>query len=547
MARRYGNAGNVSSLVSSARSAYEKTQAIQDQIASIDWDNSAKTAEDADRYKSYLASRAKTYEQTDPMKYNTLQQKIVTTNRAFVNADISRQSDQVNQGNMTNTQKYYAMIQFANTAADNGDLNLAQRLSERANTLSMTIQREGEARAAAGVASSKQAYDNLKGGINDQITELDKARQVNEYNVRNHLITKADYINARVDLANQKAATLNDAAAGKLGALKPSDISAFQKDIVAHLNSDEYRKFGGKQGDAIKRDPSLLTQKVDGSFDATPISGYRQLTIKDVKDGNGLGVFQPIPTNVTDQNSGKMAQDAFKKAGFNLGSSAVKNGSATVTTIDPQTKEQRQIQVFIDQKSGKAYTVDPNTGLKQSVNPKDNSLGFMIDTPDGSIFPAAATKSNEQSKKDAAWFGASGVMRRFGNEFKGISGSKSASNFERTLQGIPIIGDLQHGLTNLLEAKKLEAAKKEAQAQAQAAAFKQQLAQTQAQHNAVIAEQQRNAANKQAFTAAPVYNPTTGTLSNALGPRNPAYYAPEAVKQSKTVTGVVNKALGIKY
>jgi hypothetical protein len=50
MARRYGTAGSVSSLISSARSAYEREQAYQDQIAAYEWDLSSKSAEDHDKY-----------------------------------------------------------------------------------------------------------------------------------------------------------------------------------------------------------------------------------------------------------------------------------------------------------------------------------------------------------------------------------------------------------------------------------------------------------------------------------------------------------------
>jgi len=173
MARRYGNAGNVSSLISSARSAYEKTQALQDQIYSLEFDNSAKTAEDADKYKAYLASRAKTYEQTDPMKYNTMMQKVVTTNRSFVSAETGRLSNQVIEGNMSNTQKYQQLGAFYQQAMQNGDENLAQRLYGTLDRLSVTIQNEQTAANNAATAASNKAAAAYKSGVSKDIQYAD--------------------------------------------------------------------------------------------------------------------------------------------------------------------------------------------------------------------------------------------------------------------------------------------------------------------------------------------------------------------------------------
>lgn len=385
MARRYGNAGNVSSLISSARSAYEKSQALQDQISGLEFENSAKTAEDADKYKTYLASRAKTYEQTDPMKYNTMMQKVVTTNRAFVSAETGRLSNQVIEGNMSNTQKYQQLGAFYQQAMQNGDENLAQRLYGTLDRLSMTIQNEQIAANNAATAAGNKAYStgltNMKRTIQDNKDVIAAAQR----DLKLGNVTAKEYYDGYVDKATGKKVPgigalyatqkqLLEANAAAPG-LKPEDAYDFQQQ-VSKLEADSgYSKAVNSRSYAAQyrsgAEPQVARIGKDGNIEYVDKNQLASL--------NGVGMYSDPGTIANKAALGKGSGGAYAKTSIGSGTSKQSLQLQAFKSIDnPLLKDYGNFYYAYNKLDNKTYIVDENGNVSREIdmnNPESVAKG----------------------------------------------------------------------------------------------------------------------------------------------------------------------------
>lgn len=142
---KLGNTG-VSGLIKSASTLANQIAANQDEAAKITFDNSPKTASDYQTYADYLNGRVTqllaTGSVTDNTKAMTLGQTARTAYNTYVSAEISRQSDNVLEGNASLYDKMATLQNFYNIASDpaNGNAALAQTLRGRIDTLNLQIQ-----------------------------------------------------------------------------------------------------------------------------------------------------------------------------------------------------------------------------------------------------------------------------------------------------------------------------------------------------------------------------------------------------------------------
>lgn len=133
---------SVSSLLRSAEAARNKIKSYEDQVASYNWDISAKTPDDLNEYVQHLQNRATT--SGDPSEVLSYQKKIVTARRSYISHEIQRESINVLEGRSSLTDKYNNMVGYYQAAIELGDLDLAQSLRLQLDNLDLRLQAQQE-------------------------------------------------------------------------------------------------------------------------------------------------------------------------------------------------------------------------------------------------------------------------------------------------------------------------------------------------------------------------------------------------------------------
>ena len=180
MARRLGNS-SVSSLLKQAQAAYERQQSYNDSIAAYEWELSAKTEQDWNKYQAYLKERqGKT---NDAAKKLEMEKKLTSTYRAFNSAEIQRASLAVNYGDINKTQKYNMMFGLLQRAYANGDFELAGNIESQMASLSVQIQNEANAAAGygrGGGGRGQSGYSKIQQDLRDFENKVDRAYQTGQ-------------------------------------------------------------------------------------------------------------------------------------------------------------------------------------------------------------------------------------------------------------------------------------------------------------------------------------------------------------------------------
>jgi len=495
MPRRYGQTG-LSSLVNSAKSAYEKQQSINDQMKAYEWDLSAKTAEDYANYADYLATRQKQVQSTDPGKAITFASKLTATQRAYSTNEISRQSLAINYGQGSDSSKLAKIQELARAAYAAGDDNLGQRLELQASTLDIKIKNAAE-------AGANKAYEALKKGIQQEVTSNDKMLEVAKDLFKRGLLSKGEYLKKEAQLSDQIQRTYqNNFEVDGQGNVIPKN-GLKQEDAQALY--DKYQGWRRQNGDLIGQglaqlqyNPNLKQQVVspDGRKIAdSALSGFEQVTTANKRAldaGVQLGSFVGVPTA---GNQGNI--EAARKT-LGVGSSVDTALPITFDAAGNAIQEKAKFnQVFVGNQDKPAdqqfaYVVDPNTKLKYLVN-KDNTLTPLADTKDGRI--ATDAQIAEYRRKN---FGDGSVMSTIekqgvkagaGVAFGGIANDLKRGVLSRLGLGAGSALDKINQLNNM----RLQA---EAKAKAEAQARAIQMGQEQAAARAAIAQAQAGRAAK---------------------------------------------------
>lgn len=507
MARRYGS--NISSLVNAARSAYEKQQSLNDQIAAYEWDLSAKTAEDADKYMKYIKTRQGQVQSTDPSKALSFQQKLTSVQRAFSSAEISRASLAINYGQGSDADKYNKITQLRQNAIANGDEALAARLESQAATLQIKMQN-------AASAGAGKAYTAMKNGIDSEIRQGKQAMDIYQKSYKAGEMTKEQYVNAITATADAlNAAYLK---ASNDGSLKEEDRLKYQQE--AFDNQMKNQKIMGKEAAILKYRPDLVQQGSNAAGDTTvgnaPIIGYDRVVTND-KAALAAKAYDSQYNPLT----GKVEQQLNDAAGSTVGqiaagpvdrAGALKKlgvGNTSGRYFNPLTNEYNQYEVFANDYNNPqyAYTKDAK-GIFYLVN-KDGTLTPMKDVNQANTSTVEVAKDQLAAYRDKNGFAAPGTHRM--------------DTLKYALGGIPgLIYGQGRALSNLLGVSEKLRARAEAKRQADIAEGKRLYAEQQAALKAAQqAQAARNAkiaqsAKKDYWSAAPyrdqplIANPKNG-------------------------------------
>lgn len=556
MARRYGNAGSVSSLISSARAAYEREQAYQDQIAAYEWDLSAKTAEDHDKYVAYLTKRNKELEARDPAKALSISSKINSARSTFTSKEIQRASIAVNYGQGTDSDKYNKMMGLYQNAIGNGDYDLAQNLEAQLGTLQIKIMNAQQAAASAASAASDKAYTATKKGLEAEKNVLDDTLKNLERAVKTGEIDRTEYLTKKKQLLTAKEETLKtflgvqaDGSLTNPYGLKEEDIRKFSNDIgsIRDANPDFY----GKKGDLLNRGLSPFDIVRD------PNSDKVSLVDRQVAGYSWMGGTSATPGTIAAPEYGKvdsekMAEE-FKKLGFG-------GGEWTKDGYKIQLPNSMVVYAQIKDVNGQKIAIykDPRTGALSQVTPEGKTAPLISSTRGGGSDyystlmeeQQKVAKKLSQAESDKGLFGLAGVGRTLTDATKMVGDSIGKEvgkvfNDKGKVGAKGVIQQVADKSMQLLGLRK-RAEDKAAMERAQWAEQQKAIQATQAAANAARAEQAARAAAQAGKTTPNVgalrYDFTTGKVING-GYGAPAI--PGAVQQSSKTPGT--KEFAQKY
>lgn len=244
---------STSSLLRSAEAARKKTIAYEDQVAAFEWESSAKTIDDYNKYAQYLSSRSQTYMQVDPSTSLSYQTKLRSASRAFRTEEIQRASIDIQTGRGSLLDKYEMTHQLFLMAEADGDFNSAQNLVQQLNSINIQIQNEQEKQQRLAEVAAKtrttditKVADRLING--DEVVQLDDGTKIAPLKLLNRQFTD----NGNVDSGNYfESARLTIEATAKVleDALATATDQETYDAIAQKLRDVQYKAFSTPAGD----------------------------------------------------------------------------------------------------------------------------------------------------------------------------------------------------------------------------------------------------------------------------------------------------------
>lgn len=347
---------STSSLLRSAEAARKKTIAYEDQVAAFEWNMSAKTIDDYDKYSQYLQKRAETSAQpSDALSY---QQKVVTARRAFTSHEIQRQAIDVLEGNSNLQTKYNVMVDLYQYAVSNDDLDLAQSLRLQIDNVDKAIQAEQEQANKLGATMASLQAQTLE----DAIKTIEKERgffAAADANGVQYPAPTIGELKAIYEEGGEEGinAVMQQIAAIRADGSAPNfwDLARGTMDSIAEMYQTAAQIAGADtaQGRGYLETANKILNG-EKTFDVAP--GLSKLTYQDVKDAqeasmagqqlfvpsqeNGKNTFRK--TNVTDYVYGRDENGNYKLIEVRGEASDFGEGNKqtiTVTTADGKTKQ----------------------------------------------------------------------------------------------------------------------------------------------------------------------------------------------------------------
>lgn len=375
MARSFGSTG-ASSLIRAATAAANKVNALNDASAAFEFDVSAKTAEDFDKYQKYLDGRVAATKNADPTKALSLTRTAVSANRSFNSAEIGRATTDVKFGNMSSRDKYDKLTGLWQAAQSNGDDNLAQSLYGQLASLSVQIQNEDQAAASAGEAANNKQLAANKRGVDEALRNYEEHVKIAKDLVEQGKLSINDYQRIAGEAALGKADLLQKASSGEIGGLSEDAMSAYADKHVSLTTDDGFKKAVALAGGALNGagsqylnvDPAL--KNADGTNYATLQDLPKGINTVDAS-GNVIKQFPGGWQGKEDQK----ARETAIAGGSPYIFPQVGTGSAANVTSNvggAPIKDAKGNYFVVDQNGKKHYvTTDPNSLLQRSTEPID--------------------------------------------------------------------------------------------------------------------------------------------------------------------------------
>ena len=465
----YGNT-SVSALLNQARAALKKQQSLEEQVASYEYDLSPKDKAAYDKYSSFLSTRAKQVQSTDPAKALSLQRLITGAQRTFTSSELTRESINIAEGTGSKPQKLQKMISLYRQALENGDENLAQRIQLQADNLQVQIQNEAMAGAGRGGGGGSDATDKAtKKGINSQLDKISSAQKELKTELAQGKINSNQYISQTAQLYDAKNKILQSTyTVDESGNIVQNQHSGLSYESV----KDFYDKHQGLQQDnqfqqLMGSNPNvpfeLRQAQIGNAFKAKydPLSGEVKLDPNNIVGLRRMAEFGSTlaaPTVENNVDSTKY-KEGFKKLGFDGGS----NGTMTKTYTDAlgntreapfyldnpdnptyaYTQDEKGVRYALT-KDGKAIPLgDSAVADRQlkvlnerlanpNISPQEReAIQNDIQNLNTDYLPQGVTDEiakQKQAEGDSAYYGLGRVGRKLGEAANDIPGVTSATN-----------------------------------------------------------------------------------------------------------------------
>lgn len=500
---------STSSLLRSATSTQKRIRQQQDAEFAYEYNLSAKTYEDFLAYSKYIEGQAeKTNDASELLSYR---KNIDSARSGYVSNEIQRQSIDVLEGRITNSQKYEKMIGLFDMAVDNGAFDLAQSLNAQLDNLSLKIQNEAEAAqrvagsmAMNGVKSLDALVKKIEKG--DDFVELAdgtvvkpfgmlaaelKAKGQTEADYFGELYRTATVLSTLVADAYQGATTQEavDSIAGKYeavlngtkefatagGKLTIQDMELAYRSALA--NNPIYSVETGRNENTGQTEYKLSKNKVedfvwirndDGTYQAAEVRSKRldplqRLDTQITNEGQIVGGKSGDKTGSIAAGTGTVDRRddmTIRRRLESMGYTAEQNDDGTIKLIDPNGRlftaaimPDGSVRYFGDPgqfSGGQAglYQIDILKGGVREVSPDEASIFGTSSRFDGQL-----SRASQEGRKIIDSL--AGITKPLANLVSPMERISSTAN-DFSGRGTPVAGGGLQGTTNVLQTGEAE-------------------------------------------------------------------------------------------
>jgi len=384
----YGNT-SVSSLLNQARAALKKQQGLEEEVAAYEYDLSPKDQAAYDKYSSFLDSRIKQVQSSDPSKALSLQRKITGAQRTFTSSELTRESIGIAEGTGSKPAKLNKMIALYRRALENGDENLAQRIQLQADNLQVQIQNEAMAGAGRGGGGGGGDTTDQGKGIKKAMEEFKLAQTSLEGKFRRGEIDNQEYVDKMSKIYDGQNTVLKDAftidgdgnVLPNANGISLKEAEGFYKDRESLRKNNQFQQLMGTDERVpfdIRRaqinnvfTPEFNPLTGETEFKAKNITGIRRLA----ELGATQGAFNTEP-NIDK----KKYEEGFKKLGLTGGG----DGSIERAYKDAAGNEVGKSQFFLDNPDNPSYAYTQDKNNVRYALDKDGNSVILGDSKAGS-------------------------------------------------------------------------------------------------------------------------------------------------------------------
>lgn len=364
----YGNT-SVSALLNQARAALKKQQGLEEEVAAYEYDLSPKDQAAYDKYSSFLDTRIKQVQASDPSKALSLQRKITGAQRTFTSSELTRESIGIAEGTGSKPAKLNKMIALYRRALENGDENLAQRIQLQADNLQVQIQNEAMAGAGRGGGGGGSGDTTDQGkGIKKDLDELKLARTRLEENFRNGKVGEQEYID--------KMSKIMD---GSDNILKNAFTIDANGDVLPNNNGISIKEAADLYKDRVELRKNNQFQQLMGTDERVPF---------DIRRAQINNAFKPTFNPVTGETEFKLNNVTGIRRLAELG--ATQGAFNTDTNIDKAKYEAGFKKLGLP--GGGDGSID--RGYKDAAGNEVGSSKFFLDNPDNPSYAYTQDKNN---------------------------------------------------------------------------------------------------------------------------------------------------------
>lgn len=404
-----------SALLRSAEARRNRLRAQEDNFRAFEWDMSAKTWDDYQRYYDYLKDRqSAASDAEDSLAYV---RKMQSAHRGYTSNEIQRQSQNVLMGRSSNMDKMGALESLYLQARSMGNEDAAQTLFGQMLQLDKTIQSEqiaaaesairiNEANAKAQAGGYKTAANLLKNGLEDLTAAFNRGGQMAYNEAAARFIDSKDVKSVLeqlgIDLPKGASTNVGQVVTGVMTAigeyytLAADAVRMTDPEAAADYDSKAYdiasgaTKFRSPAGEVTLDQARKLAEDPYSYVETINKEGKKVLTESTKKDWfvNNEGKLVSVPTGSTQKIAvdTKKAKKELESLGFTVVGDSVQDdsGMIKVKLTSPEagkkgTKDWLDFKKLGLTENTEFYVLPTSTGYEYADTGNGKLYNFAID------------------------------------------------------------------------------------------------------------------------------------------------------------------------